>query len=70
MDRLGEASPKSYVTLALIYALGFAIVGSALYQHFGFPLDDSWIHQSVGRNFARFGSLGYLPHQRSSGSTS
>ena len=56
--------------VALAYALGFAVIGSALIQHFGFPLDDSWIHQSVGRNFAEFGSLGYLPHQRSSGSTS
>ena len=56
--------------VVLAYAIGFGIVGSALTQHFGFPLDDSWIHQSVGRNFARFGSLGYLPLQRSSGSTS
>ena len=56
--------------VALAYALGFTVIGSALLHHFGFPLDDSWIHQSVGRNFAGFGSLGYLPNQRSSGSTS
>jgi hypothetical protein len=52
------------------YAVALAIVGSALIGHFGYPLDDSWIHQSVGRNFAQFGSLGYLPFERSSGSTS
>jgi hypothetical protein len=41
-----------------------------LVGHFGFPVDDSWIHQSVARNFCSFGSLGYLTHERSSGSTS
>jgi hypothetical protein len=59
-----------YIAVFMVYALSLIIVGSALRSHFGFPLDDSWIHQTIGRNFARFGSLGYLPHQRSSGSTS
>jgi hypothetical protein len=56
--------------IIVIYTVGLGILGSSLIRHFGFPLDDSWIHQSVGRNFAHFGSLGYLPDQRSSGSTS
>jgi hypothetical protein len=68
--RITQLPSAPYALVTLIYAIGFAIVGSALAQHFGFPLDDSWIHQSVGRNFAQFGSLGYLPNQRSSGSTS
>jgi hypothetical protein len=66
--------PASAWTLQLIVALVFAIsifgLGHALPHHMGFPLDDSWIHQTVGRNLAQFGSLGYLPHQHSSGSTS
>lgn len=54
----------------LAYLAPLLVMGSTLSTHFGFPLDDSWIHQSVARNFANFGSLGYLPHERSSGSTS
>ncbi len=71
MAKVAQALAASpYAFIVLVYAIGFTIVGSSLSQHFGFPLDDSWIHQSVGRNFAQFGSLGYLPEQRSSGSTS
>ncbi len=50
--------------------LALAVLGTVLRTTLGFPLDDSWIHQTVARNLAVFGSLGYLPHQRSSGSTS
>jgi hypothetical protein len=71
MARIARAlSASPYALVIFVYAIGFTIIGSALIQHFGFPLDDSWIHQSVGRNFAEFGSLGYLPDERSSGSTS
>ena len=68
--KLPAAPLWSYVAVALAYFAAIAILGSSLKQHFGFPLDDSWIHQSIGRNFAWYHSLGYLPHQRSSGSTS
>jgi hypothetical protein len=61
---------KLYALILLGYALALGIVGSALASHYGFPLDDSWIHQSVARNFAHSGSLGYSPSQASSGSTS
>ena len=47
-----------------------AWVGSSLRGHFGFPLDDSWIHQTIGRNFASYHSVGFVPHQGSAGSTS
>lgn len=60
----------AYIAVAALYLCGLAVVGSALAGRIGFPLDDSWIHQSIGRNLAWYGSLGYLPHQRSSGSTS
>jgi hypothetical protein len=36
----------------------------------GFPLDDSWIHQTYARNLAETGQLAYLPGQPSAGSTS
>jgi hypothetical protein len=68
---LKAATPRwPYVAVLAAYALALAVLGSDLPAHFGFPLDDSWIHQTVGRNFALFHSLGYLPHVRSSGSTS
>jgi hypothetical protein len=59
-----------YALVVAVYVVALLSVGTSLRHHFGFPLDDSWIHQTVGRNFASYHSLGYLPHERSSGSTS
>jgi hypothetical protein len=36
----------------------------------GFPLDDSWIHQTYGRNLAQTGHWQYVPGVESAGSTS
>jgi hypothetical protein len=36
----------------------------------GFPLDDAWIHQVVGRTFARTGVIGYTPERFGSATTS
>jgi hypothetical protein len=59
-----------YAVVVAAYAIALLIIGTSLTHHRGFPLDDSWIHQTVARNFAQYHSLGFLPHQRSSGSTS
>ena len=59
-----------YLLLGVLTLLAWVVLGSALIGHLGFPLDDSWIHQTIARNLAEYGSLGYLPRQRSSGSTS
>jgi hypothetical protein len=56
--------------LVLIYSLSFLFVGTALYMQYGFPLDDSYIHQTVARNLAQYGIPGFIPGQRSSGATS
>jgi hypothetical protein len=56
--------------LVLIYSLSFLFVGTALHVQYGFPLDDSYIHQTVARNLAEFGTPGFIPGQRSSGATS
>ncbi len=61
---------RTYGAAVVCTLLALVALGSALRERVGFPLDDSWIHQSVARNLAEYGSLGYLPHQRSSGSTS
>lgn len=36
----------------------------------GFPLDDSWIHQTYGRNLAQFGEWAFIQGQPSAASTS
>jgi hypothetical protein len=45
-------------------------MASALRHQYGFPLDDSYIHQTVARNLARYGVLGFVPGVPSSGATS
>jgi hypothetical protein len=56
--------------IALVYVLSFSWISSALHQEYGFPLDDSWIHQTAGRNLALHGRPGIDPETRSSGTTS
>jgi hypothetical protein len=65
-------SRKVYVwlPLALFYILTFTLLTSVLHRKHGFPLDDSYIHQTVARNFANSGELGFIADRRSSGSTS
>ncbi|MGJ3238511.1 MAG: hypothetical protein ACFE0Q_07375 [Anaerolineae bacterium] len=47
------------VTLFVLFAGGW-----------GFPLDDSWIHQTYGRNLAHYGEWAFLRGQPSAASTS
>jgi hypothetical protein len=54
----------------LFYVLTFTLLTSVLHRRHGFPLDDSYIHQTVARNFANSGELGFIAGRRSSGSTS
>jgi hypothetical protein len=58
------------LAIAGIYTLALAIVASALHRKFGFPLDDSYIHQTVARNLAHYHVLGFTPGVPSSGATS
>ena len=55
---------------ALAYIAAFLVVASVLRTSFGFPLDDSWIHEVVARNLAQTHVLGFTPGKLSSGSTS
>ena len=54
----------------LLYSGCFLFLASALRIQYGFPLDDSYIHQTVARNFARYDVLGFIPGKPSSGATS
>lgn len=59
-----------YLFLLILYSGCFFFLASALRIQYGFPLDDSYIHQTVARNFARYDVLGFIPGKPSSGATS
>ena len=55
----------------LVAASLFLYLGYSLhYGGLGFPLDDSWIHQTFARNLALYGQWAYNPGEVSAGSTS
>lgn len=53
------------ILMVLIYLL----VSKSVYG-IGFPLDDSWIHQTYARNLAEYGEWSFRPGLKSAGSTS
>ena len=56
--------------VSLPYLLTIAVLGTALRNNIGFPLDDSWIHQVIARNLVFSHSWGFTPGVTSSGSSS
>lgn len=54
------------VVLAAFSVAAYALLSGAD----GFPLDDSWIHQTYGRNLAQTGQWAFVPGIPSAGSTS
>jgi hypothetical protein len=67
-----NAAWKNWLILALISILSVAsyLAVSAVTYRVGFPLDDSWIHQTYARNLALLGEWSFIPGQPSGGSTS
>ena len=65
MRRYTVVAPLLVVLVAVVY-LGFAAANDSL----GFPLDDSWIHQTYARSLAQTGRLAYGSARASAGSTS
>lgn len=59
-----------YLALILVYILAFTAIASVLHQAHGFPLDDSYIYQTVARNLAQHGRPGFMTDRPSSGATS
>lgn len=57
------------VALAAVAAVILFVAGAAYFSRLGFPLDDSWIHQTYARNLAESGRWAYVPGVSSSGST-
>ncbi len=67
----GECSDGKMLGLLLIlYPALFTFLATALRHLHGFPLDDSYIYQTVARNLAWNDTLGFIAGQRSSGATS
>jgi hypothetical protein len=53
----------------VILIAGIYLLNSKFTYAIGFPLDDSWIHQTYGRNFALRGEWAFRPGIPSAGST-
>jgi hypothetical protein len=58
------------LALATLLVVAVYLATSALTYRVGFPLDDSWIHQTYARNLAFRHEWSFLPGQPSAGSTS
>jgi hypothetical protein len=69
MQRSKLLSGTAIVSLAFL-GVGVYVLWSYSQGLAGFPLDDSWIHQTYARNLAETGQLAYLPGRPSAGSTS
>ena len=77
MARASSKSPESLprrdlIILAAVVLLGGVIylLASAATYKIGFPLDDSWIHQTYARNLAEYGQWAFRFGVPSAGSTS
>ena len=64
-----NSTALTLAVLSLLSVLTYILV-SYLYYRIGFPLDDSWIHQTYARNLATSGEWAFLPGEISGGSTS
>jgi hypothetical protein len=70
-DRLNPLLNVRWYGLVIgAYLIGLAHLAAALHNNFGFPLDDSWIHQEIARNLIQHHSFGFTPGVTSSGSSS
>jgi hypothetical protein len=58
-----------FLALAVLLGAGAYLLASALIYRIGFPLDDSWIHQTYARNLALYGQWAFQLGHPSAGST-
>jgi arabinofuranosyltransferase len=67
---LGRYQAAILGTSAALSLAIFLVTGFAANKTLGFPLDDSWIHQTYARNLAESGEWAFVPGEPSAGSTS
>jgi hypothetical protein len=60
---------RGLVMVVAVAAVLLYLAGAEYFTRLGFPLDDSWIHQTYARNLAESGRWAYVPGVSSSGST-
>ena len=67
-----KLNPRDFIIMgsAVLLCLAIYLITAKATYAIGFPLDDSWIHQTYARNFAANGEWVYRPGIRSAGSTS
>ncbi|SIT36538.1 conserved membrane hypothetical protein [Paraburkholderia piptadeniae] len=74
LDAATRQRGRTHIFPALVaiggFVAGVIAIGWPVLKNHGFPLDDSWIHQVVGRNAAEYGIPGFIPGIASSGSSS
>ncbi len=58
------------VALAILFVIDVILFGAEVLTARGFPLDDAWIHQVIGRNLALHGVPSFIPGEAPAGSTS
>lgn len=69
-ERIGRLRFSTWFLWISVLGPGIYLLASVLNSHIGFPLDDSWIHQTYARNLAELGEFSFIPGQPSAGSTS
>jgi hypothetical protein len=76
MERGSSKSNPDLTRRDLVIIAGAVLLGAAIYlfvsartYRIGFPLDDSWIHQTYARNLAERGEWAFQPGRPSAGST-
>ena len=66
---LSTRNPKLILAIATVISVSSYILASHFTLMVGFPLDDSWIHQTYARNLVQYGEWAFWQGQSSGGST-
>ncbi len=64
-----KRNPKLILAIATILSVSSYLLVSQAQLTIGFPLDDSWIHQTYARNLVQYGEWAFWQGQSSGGST-
>ena len=68
--RLTSRWRDAAIGLLALAGVALYVAASSIIHEVGFPLDDSWIHQTYARNLAERGEWAFVPGEPSVASTS